>query len=256
MPARIMSLWLALTLVGLMRGEAPAALITDLYSTGVDNSNNPLPNGSADPHYNLVSVFDVPSTTLITINAPAIVYTVFAPDSPPGSLPSNTAPDSWLGNTATLPDTTTPVSRWIGQQDNSVYANTSGSIFTYQTTFTIASGFTAAAISGYWAADNIGLNIILNGNSTGLTTGFGSMSYTAWTPFTINNPSWFVVGTNVLQFVVQNTSAFASNPEGLRVEIKSASFTPIIPEPTSMALLGTGLVGLAFLRRRNRASAN
>lgn len=255
MRIRMVPLWLALVL-GLFVVEGPAALITDLYSTGVDNSNNPLPNGSADPHYNLMTVFDVPSTTLITVNAPATVYTVFAPDSPPGSLPPNTAPDSWLGNTATLPDSTTPVSRWIGQQDNSVYANTLGSIFTYQTTFTIATAFTAAEISGYWAADNTGLNIILNGNSTGLITAFGTSSFAGWTSFTINNPSWFVVGTNVLQFVVQNTSSMAFNPEGLRVEIKSASFTPIIPEPTSMALLGTGLVGLAFLRRRQRVTVN
>jgi hypothetical protein len=47
---------LAAVLATLMSGTAGAATITTLYNTGVDDAGNVLPDGSADPHYALVTV--------------------------------------------------------------------------------------------------------------------------------------------------------------------------------------------------------
>src|SRR5207253_410812 len=85
--------------------------------------------------------------------------------------------------------------------------------------------FVTAVITGRWAADNDGLDILINGVSTGQRTsnGFGD-----WTPFQIT--AGFVVGKNRLGFLVNNdASVDPNNPTGLRVEMNgtAALATPI-----------------------------
>lgn len=254
MRIRMVPLWLAVV-AALLAQDAYGSLLT-VYSTGVDNFGNPLPNLSSDPHYTLLS-YPIGITTPVV----PTTFSVFGPVSGPG-----VAPDAWLDPTDDLlPGGIVPKSTWIAQNDNDPshfgadYTNpipppSSLYTFVYETTFYVPSDFASGVISGYWSADNFGADIIINTTSTGQTTfnGAPTNSFASWTPFSIT--SGFIPGaTNSLRFVVYNNSI---SPQGLRVEILSASYTPIIPEPTSMALLGTGLVGLAFLRRRNRASTN
>jgi hypothetical protein len=253
MRARNWPVW-GLLLSCLWAGEAGATVITNitnLYSTGVDNSHNPLPNLSSDPHYTLVSQYGG------SPNVTPLVFTVF---DDPLSLGPGEAPNSWIGNSAPLPPphaSVTVNSRWIGQEDTHIGAfgavppPASNGIFVYQTTFTIPVPFISAQVEGYWSADNLGLDIVLNGTSLGLTTlgSLGDQAYEGWSYFNIT--SGFSVGINTLQFVIRNT---ANSPEGLRVQIVSATYVDPIPEPASLALLGSGLVGLVFLRRRTRAT--
>lgn len=147
---------------------------------------------------------------------------------------------AWIGSDG--------VSEWIGpdQVNGSTFANGYYQL-DYQTTLDLT-GYDPSTVSltGVWATDNYGLDILVNGNSTGNTaTGFQS-----WTPFTISNG--FVAGVNTLDFVWGNDGG----PGGLRVEFTSEAGS-LAPEPASLLLIGSGMTALGLLarRRRNRQPA-
>ena len=180
-----------------------------VFNTGVDASHAVLAAGAVDTHYiSTSSVF-----VLGTINV------------------------AWLPNTA--------ASEWVGP-DAGDGSSLTGGIYglTYRTTVNL-SGFdpTSAVITGRWATDNNGLDILLNGTSKGLT----SNTYSAYSNFTLN--SGFVAGLNTIDFSWSN----AGGPGGLRVEFLRADAnlaTGQVPEPTSIALMLSGIAALAFFRRK------
>ncbi len=87
-------------------------------------------------------------------------------------------------------------------------ANGSDGEWRYQISFDLT-GFneTTANITGEWAVDNTGIDILLNGNSTGNSNnnGFGG-----FTPFTIS--TGFVAGENTLEFIVEQRSTGTARP--------------------------------------------
>ena len=92
---------------------------------------------------------------------------------------------------------------------------------------------------GQWASDNDAC-IFLNGVNTNSCTGF--QDFGQLTAFMIDGG--FVQGTNTLDFMVNN----GGGPTGLYVEI---SGTADVPEPSSILLLGGGLLSAAVgIRRR------
>jgi hypothetical protein len=68
------------------------------------------------------------------------------------------------------------------------------------------------SLVGIWATDDTGVDILLNGTSTGLS----SAGFSSFTPFSITNG--FVTGLNTLTFKVDNAGT-SPNPSGLRVEV-------------------------------------
>lgn len=202
----------------ILAGSAYAGPIL-IFNTGVNGSGTPLSNGTiGDSHYTLITV---PSGSTDI----RVLTSVGGFPIPP-----------WLADNA--------VSTWIGPNNTEDAFGPAGS-FIYRTTFTL-SGFNPATASlvGQWAADDLGTNILLNGNSTGnLSGGFAS-----WSAFTIS--SGFVAGVNTLDFVVSNTRA--DGPTGLRVEVAgTAREDPTgVPEPASFLLLGAGLAAFVIFRRR------
>ena len=86
--------------------------------------------------------------------------------------------------------------------------------YTYQTTFNLT-GYDLSKVSvvGGWAVDNTGIDILINGVSTGITSpGFGN-----YVSFTITNG--LLAGVNTLDFRMNNTPV-TPNPTGLRVNLK------------------------------------
>lgn len=230
---KLSNLAIAFALVGLLTRPLSAVQIPTLFSTGMADAITPLPDNAVDPHYILTQV-------------------------PPGSLfgPSTFVVDSslyplatneWLANSAT--------SKWISAQPNQeTFPNDPGSgNYTFHTTFDLT-GFdpATAQISGQWTMDNLGLDLLLNGASTGITalepdlTNFESFSIT----------SGFVTGLNTLDFVIRNEPYIADpNPMGLRVELNGTA--ELVPEPSSLMLIAAGTItGLSrrFIRRTNRNS--
>ena len=165
--------------------------VATLFNTGVDGNGNVLPDGSIDPHYQITMNPDTGST-----NALVEINNVF---------PLNGA---WTPDNA--------VAKWIGPESNTV-SSASGE-YIYRTWFD-ATGRDprTLVIIGQWTSDNEGLDIRINGTSTGNPEGLTLSSYTGFTIYGTNAlyASKLVSGTNYLDFVMQNDGAGYT---GLQIE--------------------------------------
>lgn len=158
----------------------------ETFNTGLSPSRTLLSGGEVDPHWQLVQSDDP------NFPGPAAVVV----GSPPGTYLANGPSSMWLA----------PVST----------GNAASGDFTYRTTFLLDTLDSAnAVLSGGWAMDNGGVDILLNGVSQGLTaTGFGGL-----TRFTLT--SGFVPGVNTLDLIITNfPSSGGPNPTGLRAELR------------------------------------
>ncbi|MGI9242491.1 MAG: immunoglobulin domain-containing protein [Verrucomicrobiales bacterium] len=181
---------------------AIAAPIPGLFNTGVDDDGNLLPgNGAVDPHYTITLSPDpaLPGPDAVTLT----------PGFPVGP---------WIAEG--------PDSRWIAPA--TISANGNEGEWRYQISFDLT-GFNeaTASITGEWAVDNGGVDILLNGNSTG---NFNDAGFGGFTPFTI--PAGFIDGVNTLEFIVSNAPSGA-NPTGLRVKVRGTVEVP--GEPPSIS---------------------
>jgi hypothetical protein len=194
--------------------EADAGSITGLFTTGVDSSGHVLGLGVSDPHY-VVTDGASPGSNAVTLT---------------------NIPGSYVPNNST--------SLWEWENSNGQPTNVT---LTFQTTFDLT-GFnpSTAQIQGTWATDNFGLNILINGVSTGQTSsGFNSFS-----SFTIT--SGFVSGLNTIDFVVQDVGDVAA----FRVGSIFGTASNAIPEPSSflMAISATGLICCCTIWRARQKS--
>jgi hypothetical protein len=173
--------------------------VTTFFNTGVDEFGDALPDGSPDTHYALILNPD--SATTVPLVEDSTVFPIVA--------------GPWVANNAR--------SKWIGPRvETSAAAGAvgSGGDYTYRAVVDLT-GFDPAsiAISGVWATDNEGLDILVNGVSTGQrnTTQFGG-----YTPFSVT--SGLLAGLNNIDFKLNNS---AVGYTGLRVDRASALGTAL-----------------------------
>jgi hypothetical protein len=202
---------LALLAVFSTLSTAAMADTLGVFNTGVAGI------GAVDPNYTLVSEPSDATQGPATGAVPHPAW--FAPEG--GT--------NWINNTGAYN---------VGEQPNGFYI--------YDTTFNIsASENPATAILNIaFAVDDSG-TVWLNGAEVYS----GSDSYSYLTSITLS--SGFHTGSNTLEFQVDNTGGA---PTGLYADV-SGTVDPLavgaVPEPSSMALLGTGIFSIAaFVRRR------
>jgi hypothetical protein len=147
---------LAAAVAGLLAGVIPALTVQaapiTLFNTGVDNNGVLLAPGAVDPHYTLLGTSPAGPTAYVVIPSPGSPFPI-----PP-----------WFADG--------PASMWIGPLANEDVFPTAanpgyGGVFDYRTTFDLT-GFNpaTAVITGGWSTDNHGVDILINGISTGFTT--------------------------------------------------------------------------------------
>lgn len=197
--------------------ETTGAVITDLFNTGVDGGGTPQAHNTLDTHWDIVA-----ATNSGTTGDPRVLTSG-------GGFPIG----PWLGDNSE--------SAWIGPNTDDDSNDVEG-VFTYETSFTLESNFNTAEIVGRFAVDNVVNDVLLNGNSLGIS---GS-GFNAWTNFTIGGDDGFVNGLNTLQFIVFNGAG--SGPTGLRVEFSSA-VASFVPTPGALPA-GLALLALIGARRR------
>jgi hypothetical protein len=241
---------------------AHAEAIPGLFNTGVSGSGTALSQNATDTHWEIVAspveaILSGSTTITGTVsnfyNGPARAdwingWTTFT---------ANSGSATWItaGNASLLP----------GQfEDQDVNANIG--LYTFRTTFTIPEAFSSAQITGLWAADNIGGQVVnygvnnpdpntitnfvrLNGNV--ISPGQTVYGFTAQ-PFTIS--SGFIQGVNVLEFNVSNLIGdYAPNPVGTQIVFTSATYAVPEPRVSMLAVTGLGIVGFRHFRRRTKA---
>lgn len=200
---------------------APGRPIPGLYNTGVDSTGEALQDDDADSHYRL---------TFGGTTAYAATATNGFPIPP------------WLGDSRS--------SAWISPATDTMGLGDGMGTYNYryETTFNLNGLNPATArLSGRWATDNVGVDILINGNSTGQPN---AAQFPVWTPFQITNG--FVAGLNRLTFIVNNGAAgFPAGPDptGLRAEVWGSALldcgTPP-PVPSIAVVLQGGSVVLSW----------
>ena len=196
--------------------------------------------------------------SLVISAAPAFAAT-FTVNNTGGAVPGVIDPN-WMvgaGQAFVTDDGGFPFSEWLTNSVSSSWISvqpsyTSDQIdapdtpYTYSTMFDLTGlNEATASITFLVAVDNHLTDVLINGVSTGLSYGsFAALSG----PLTIN--SGFIAGVNTLSFVTFNAAGDTYNPSGLRVEFTGATADALVPEPSSIALLGAGI--LLFASRRLR----
>ncbi len=176
--------------IGAVEVDYLAVPIRGLFNTGVDDAGQPRADNAVESHYTLVPFSPV-------IGAPLVATSTGGFPIPP-----------WNGDSA--------ASAWITPSTNTNTDAAPGT-YHYRTSFDLTGlDRMQAQIAGRWASDDLGVDILVNG----VSTGFKSGGFGAYTPFRIT--SGFVVGTNTLTFVVNNGGT-APNPSGLRVELSGVA---------------------------------
>ena len=200
-PYRVIATNISSSATSLVATVRVGASMGEIFNTGVAAPGIPAALASVDTHWQMVQSDD--------------------PAYPgPAAIVISTVPAAWLANTTN--------SQWIGPVAS---GNAIGGNYTYQSSFLLDTLDPAnAQLTLYWAVDNSGLDVRLNGVSIGATNG----GYAGLTSLVITNG--FVAGSNLVECVVSNAPGTGPNPTGLRAELRGVAM-PLPPTAIQLASL-------------------
>lgn len=165
---------------------------------------------------------------------------------------------SFAAGWPTLPDpskTTGLYISWAADQSNATQGGVLGQLYTYSFNFNWAGSTTSTTFDFRWLSDDYLSDILLNGNSLGVNNLSQPAPWT--TSYSQNGVNGTVQnGSNTIEFLIWNTAGYPpgyegiSGPTGMAADFTVHGDATTVPEPTTMLLLGLGLIGLAGVRRK------
>ena len=187
---------------------------TQVFSTGMDVA------GSVDQRYRLTSIDGSP------VDQDLSVVSAFF-------LSNNNADSQWIGHTG------------LSNAPNVVYGT---STVIDLTGFDLVNNL--FSIAGSWISDNRGVDIRVNGVSTGQTNS-GQHGQALWdldpaNAFSLDSAtSGLIAGVNTVDFLWENgTPTFtAPSPTMVRIEFEEFSLVSPVPAPSVPLLFGVALIG-------------
>lgn len=214
---------------------AIAALLSSVFLIGSASASIILPNGfELFNTGNEVGVGGVDQHYFLTLN------------------PFNGSSDAFVGSAAYL-SANTLESAWLSPRGPSLHVPES--VYRLATEIDLTGiDLSSFALVGYWLSDNQGLDILVNGNSTGQTNnGAHSLPVDAFASNRFTLSSHLTAGMNTIEFVWGNGPAGGANsqfpnPAHIRVQF-------LVPEPSSLTLLGLALTAMVACRLGRRPAA-
>ena len=144
---------------------------------------------------------------------------------------------------------------WAADQSNATQGGVLGKQYTYAFNFNWAGSTTSTTFDFRWLSDDYLSDILLNGNSLGVNNLSQPSPWT--TSYSQNGVAGTVQsGVNMIAFLIWNTGGNqppytgTSGPTGMAADFTVHGDATTVPEPASLLLLGMGLAGLAFQRKR------
>ncbi len=251
---------MTITVKNMLAAAALAAAASQASAAPISLFNADFETGDLSGWNTVGTVSATPSTTVTTYDN--VVWSIFANGTTMAQLNSNGADinaiESAIGLTSGTLD---------ALNTNPNGGNLTNGSALYRT-FTAASGDTIALSWDYVATDYIPFNdpafAVLVGPNASVTVlasihgagqAVGTSGHSGWQTF---SHTFSVAGNYTLAFVTTNDKDFALDSV-LFIDNTAGSCTPncppptTVPEPTSMALLGIGALGLLMSRRRTSA---
>lgn len=244
-----------------------AAALVAVVVGGALNANAALMN-LAVKNTGATSNWNAATQTLLTVTTPTAppVDTNYVMPSKAGVIQSSSPGNRSYGASSATATSLNYVqdagkSLWITPRSTGIGGNSAAGGYIYQTTFSLAQA-TSGTIAGKVSATAGIIAIRINGvyvagtasstatNSPWLAAGTGnSSSFYAFKTYNFTNVK-MNSGTNYIQFITSNAG---NQKTGLNNIFTTAN--AVVPEPSTFALVGMGIVGMVAARYRRRQAA-